>query len=127
MAESPLVLSKIDDRRFQRTSAYRKRVWQVLTTRFFNRWVAVGSTVLDLGCGYGEFINQVVAARKYAMDLNPDAPSHLDRGVQFLEQDCSERWEVADDTLDAFLPATFLSTFPIRTGCDKHWRRPIGA
>lgn len=112
MAESPLVLSKIYDRRFQRTSAYRKRVWQVLTTRFFNRWVAAGSTVLDLGCGYGEFINQVVAARKFAMDLNPDAPTHLDSGVSFLEQDCSERWEVADDTLDVVFTSNFFEHLP---------------
>ena len=29
--------------------------------------------VLDLGCGYGEFINNVSCTKKFAMDLNPTA------------------------------------------------------
>ena len=112
MAESPVQLSKIYDRRFQKTSAYRKRVWQVLTSQFFRRWVAPEHTVLDLGCGYGEFINQVDAAHKYAMDLNPDAPAHLDPGVKFLHQDCSAHWAVKDQTLDVVFTSNFFEHLP---------------
>ena len=52
-------LSRIYHRRFIRTAAYRNRVWEVLTRDFFSSWVPPDSSVLDLGCGYGEFINQV--------------------------------------------------------------------
>ena len=61
-------LSKIYHRRFVRTAAYRNRVWEVLTRSFFSRWVRPDHTVLDLGCGYGEFINNITAASKSAMD-----------------------------------------------------------
>jgi len=56
--------------------------------------------VLDLGCGYVEFINNVSAGRKLAIDLKPNAPKHLAKGVEFMEQDCSAEWPLSDQTLD---------------------------
>mgnify|MGYP003398647856 CR=1 FL=1 len=49
-------------------------------------------TILDLGCGHGEFINTIRCREKFAMDLNPDSPSFLTNEVTFLPQDCSMRW-----------------------------------
>ena len=40
--------------------------------------VPMGATVLDLACGYGEFINTVRCRQKFGMDLNPDSPRFLD-------------------------------------------------
>ena len=48
--------------------------------------------VLDLGCGWGEFINQIDARSKYGMDLNPDTREFLSDDVTFLHQDCSREW-----------------------------------
>jgi SAM-dependent methyltransferase len=101
-------LSKIYHRRFVRTAAYRNRVWQVLTGRFFNRWVPATGTVLDLGCGYGEFINNIPAGRKLAMDLNPDATQHLAKDVEFLHQDCSAPWPLAENSLDVVFTSNFF-------------------
>ncbi len=105
-------LSLIYHRRFSRTAAYRNRVWQVLTKDFFARWVRPTDTVLDLGCGYGEFINNIAAARKLAMDLNPDAPKHLQAGVEFLHQDCSAPWAVAENSLDVVFTSNFFEHLP---------------
>lgn len=112
MASSQQELSKIYHRRFARTAAYRNRVWQVLTREFFNRWVAPNATVLDLGCGYGEFINNIVAGRKLAMDLNPDAPSHLAKDVEFLHQDCSANWPTPENSLDVVFTSNFFEHLP---------------
>jgi SAM-dependent methyltransferase len=105
-------LSKIYHRRFVRTAAYRNRVWQVLTGRFFNRWVPASGTVLDLGCGYGEFINNIPAGRKLAMDLNPDAAQHLAKNVEFLHQDCSAPWPLAESSLDVVFTSNFFEHLP---------------
>ena len=60
MSENAQDLQRIYHRRFGQTAAYRNRVWQVLTGSFFNRWIASDAVVLDLGCGYGEFVNNSV-------------------------------------------------------------------
>jgi SAM-dependent methyltransferase len=99
-------------RRFSQTTAYRNRVWQELTASFFISWVRPDATVLDLGCGYGEFINNVRAGRKLAMDLNPDAPKHLAKGVEFMEQDCSAEWPLPDQTLDVVFSSNFFEHLP---------------
>jgi len=112
MASTQQELSKIYHRRFIRTAAYRNKVWQVLTREFFSRWVRPADTVLDLGCGYGEFINNISAGRKLAMDLNPDAPARLAKGVEFLHQDCSAPWPLADNCLDVVFTSNFFEHLP---------------
>ena len=112
MSENAQELQRIYHRRFSQTSAYRNRVWQVLAGEFFNRWVRPGDAVLDLGCGYGEFINNATAARKYAMDLNPDAPKHLGPGIEFFEQDCSATWPLPNASLDIVFTSNFFEHLP---------------
>ena len=112
MNPHPHDLSKIYHRRFARTAAYRNRVWQVLTREFFQRWVPKDATVLDLGCGYGEFINNIFARGKFAMDLNPDARRQLAPEVRFLHQNCAERWPLEDDSLDVVFSSNFFEHLP---------------
>jgi SAM-dependent methyltransferase len=105
-------LSRIYAQRFAANPDYRKRVWRVLIDSFFQQYVPRGATVLDLGCGYGEFINQVHAGRKYAMDLNPDAPSYLSDDVEFIRQDCSQPWPVEEASLDVIFTSNFFEHLP---------------
>jgi SAM-dependent methyltransferase len=112
MSESAKELQQIYRRRFSQTSEYRNRVWRVLTASFFSRWVPAGATVLDLGCGYGEFINNISAGKKYAMDLNPDTVKHLAPAVHFFEQDCSLSWPLPDGTLDTVFTSNFFEHLP---------------
>ena len=62
--------------RFKDQEIYRRRVWAVLT-KYFGRWIPSDGAVLDLGCGYCEFINQARCAasqsgpKKNAPQANP--------------------------------------------------------
>jgi SAM-dependent methyltransferase len=105
-------LSRIYAQRFAANLDYRKRVWRVLIDSFFQRYVPHDATVLDLGCGYGEFINQAHAGRKYAMDLNPDAPRYLSADVEFIRQDCSQPWPVEEGSLDVIFTSNFFEHLP---------------
>ena len=105
-------LSRIYAQRFAANLDYRKRVWRVLIDSFFMRYVSHDAAVLDLGCGYGEFINQIHAGRKYAMDLNPDAPRYLSPDVQFIRQDCSQPWPIDEASLDVIFTSNFFEHLP---------------
>lgn len=105
-------LQRIYKIRFSGREAYRAQVWRILVTQFFSQWLKPGDAVLDLGCGYGEFINQVVSASRFAMDLNPSAREHLSPGVTFLEQDCSAAWELPDASLEVVFTSNFFEHLP---------------
>ena len=56
--------------RFPQQELERKAaIWDVLCRHYFQRFVPPGATVVDLACGYGEFINHIDAGEKVAVDL----------------------------------------------------------
>ena len=116
MPETPLELSaelqNIYEARFASTHAYRNEVWKVLTAAFFQKLVPPSGAVLDLGCGYGEFINNIECETKYGMDLNPDAARYLATNVRLLAQDCASPWSLADDALDVVFTSNFFEHLP---------------
>ena len=110
--KEPEELRKIYERRFERMLVYRNQVWTVLVEDFFQRYVQPGDCVLDLGCGYGEFINRIRCARKFGMDLNPQTPGHPTPDVTFLCQDCSAPWQLPDSSLDVVFTSNFFEHLP---------------
>jgi Methylase involved in ubiquinone/menaquinone biosynthesis len=111
-ANSPGELRSIYSARFAGNLAYRQKIWNVLIQSFFQKYIARDDVVLDLGCGYGEFINAVQCREKLAIDLNPDAPRYLDPTVRFLEQDCSSRWRLEDGSLNLVFTSNFFEHLP---------------
>jgi SAM-dependent methyltransferase len=105
-------LAREYERRFGAQAPYRRKVWALLTRDVFQRYVPEEGTVLELGCGWGEFINQIRAKSKLGMDLNPESAHRLDADVRFLEQDCSTPWPVAPDTLDVVFTSNFFEHLP---------------
>jgi SAM-dependent methyltransferase len=96
----------------------RNRVWKVLCAHFFRRFVPDNATVLDLACGYGEFINNIAAARKYAIDLNPDSPGHLNGDIKYHNGLATELDFIPDGTLDVAFTSNFLEHLPSKAACD---------
>jgi SAM-dependent methyltransferase len=112
-------LQQIYQRRFSGLEEYRRAVWRVLVDHVFSKWIAPSSSVLDLGSGYCEFINQISARHKYAMDLNPATGSHADKDVTVLQQDCSAEWQVSPETLDAIFTSNFFEHLPDKTSLEQ--------
>jgi len=115
LLHDPAELQRVYKRRFDAHIEYRTQVWRVLTSRFFARLVPAGATVLDLGCGYGEFINNIQCAHKYAMDLNPEAAKYVSQEVKFISQDCSQPWQLPEDSLDIVFTSNFFEHLPSKT------------
>jgi len=131
----PDELAREYERRFAGKAEYRRRVWAILVRDVFQQYVTAApasrpdrersesrvslpdserseASVLELGCGWGEFINQIRAREKHGMDLNPEAAARLASGVRFLQQDCSTRWPLADNPLDAVFTSNFFEHLP---------------
>ena len=99
---------------------YRNDVWKVLVNQFFGKWINPDDTILDLGCGYGEFINHTNAKVKHAMDLNPRTRKLLKDDVIFMSRTALRHGHWKKTLWILFLPAIFLSTYPIK----KLWMTP---
>ena len=111
--KEPRELQAIYERRFSPArAAYRDQLWRVLVADFFQRYVPADAAVLDLGCGFGEFINHVRCRERHAMDLNPATSGHLAPGVQFHSQDCSARWPLPAASLDVVFTSNFFEHLP---------------
>ena len=106
--DSPVELQRRYEKRFAGRSEYRDRVWRVLVDEYFVRWLPVGATVLDLGCGHCEFINNVRSDKRFGIDLNPDTVRQAAPGVQILAQSCAQPWAMPDDSLDVVFTSNFF-------------------
>jgi len=108
------------------------RIWQTLCSGFFQQYVEPGATVLDVACGYGEFINNIKAGRKLAVDLNTDAPRFLDSDIEFHHSNASAMTGVASGSVDVAFTSNFLEHLESKRSCDEVltevWRtlRPRG-
>jgi SAM-dependent methyltransferase len=80
--------------------ARRNVLWGALWRYHFRRRIASSDCVLDLGSGYGEFINNVVAARRIAIDTWPQLPDNVALGVEAYVGPAHDlRW-IADGAVD---------------------------
>lgn len=119
MDDRPLTLQQQYQLRFGECAAYRRDVWKILCADFFARYVRPDATVLDVGAGWGEFINTIAAGRKLAMDLNPDLQTHLSPDVEHLHQDCSRDWPIPAGALDVVFTSNFLEHLPDKASVER--------
>jgi len=101
-------LARLYTHRFEPRLDYRRRVWRVLVQRYFQQFVPETGALLDLGCGYGEFVNEINSRTRIGMDLNPNSKAHLRPEVRLIQQDCATRWPLADGELDVVFTSNFL-------------------
>jgi len=87
------------------------RVWAVLCEDFFQRWVRPTDTVLDLGAGLCEFINNIRCARKYALDNNPELAALAAPGI-VTHCGLAHQLEWIDQPVDVVFCSNFFEHMP---------------
>lgn len=105
--------------RFQDSSVYRDSVWKVLCSDFFSKYIPIDATVLDIGAGWGEFINNLIARERMAMDLNHETGERLKKDVRFINQDCSQTWPFDSATLDVIFTSNFFEHLPDKMAVER--------
>lgn len=108
-------LSTIYRNRFNERDQENKRVlWAVLVSHFFQRYVPEDGVVVDLGAGRCEFINQVQARRRIAVDLNPDTPTFVEPGVEVLITRSDDLSQLEGGSVDVVFTSNFFEHLPTK-------------
>jgi SAM-dependent methyltransferase len=87
------------DSRFQ-YAPEREKVWAALWHYKFRHLIAPDDCVLDLGCGYGSFINTVCARRRIAVDSWPGFPRYAAQGVEAVVSSVRDLDFLEDGSVD---------------------------
>ncbi len=78
----------------------REEIWKVLCRDYFQQYVKSTDTVLDLGCGFGEFIRFIKAGKKIAIDINDDAARFLPSEIEYHQQSVMQVDSLPSDSID---------------------------
>ena len=76
-------LPEVYDWRFRGTSSrHRREIWRGLIDGFFQPLISPSGTLIDFGCGRGEFISQVNSRRRIGIDLENLVESKHSEGLE---------------------------------------------
>jgi len=85
--------------RFEHDSR-RETLWKTLCESHFQRFVRPEHTVLELGCGYCDFINNIQCATKIAVDRWPGITEYINAGVRAEVGDITKLSGIDDHSVD---------------------------
>ena len=94
-------------------------IWRVLCRNFFSNYISSSDTVVDVACGYGEFINNIEANRKIAIDLNSDAEKYLNQDIEFNLCEATKLSTVINNEADVIFTSNFLEHLPDKKTLDE--------
>jgi ubiquinone/menaquinone biosynthesis C-methylase UbiE len=116
-------VAKVYRSRFESMGLERRvRVWKTLCKDYFNRVIGEDKDVLDLACGYGEFINNISARSKIGVDLNQDAYRYLAADIRFVNCAATNMTTVAGESVDVVFTSNFLEHLSDKAECDRVFR-----
>lgn len=111
--DDPDFLRSTYEQRFSASElADKETLWPVLADRVFQQYVPRDGTVLDLGAGFCELINSLVARRRIAVDLNPDTERAAASGVEVLLTRSDDLSMIEDDSVDTVVSSNFFEHLP---------------
>ena len=98
-------LGKIYERRWNSGGASpaevnRNRAWECLVKYKFQGMLGDACTVLDLGCGPGDFINRISAQKKLAVDLDSNNAKSLKSDIHFYNTSSENLVDIKEETVD---------------------------
>ncbi len=102
-------LTKLYGERFDSQEVTKKnKLWRILCVDFFQKFIPEDSIVLDIGAGYCEFINNIKARKKYALDLNPDTNNYANSNVEVHISPANDLKFLQDKSVDIIFISNFL-------------------
>ena len=101
-------LEQIYRRRFDKDIEFRKKMYDVLCSEFFQKYIPENTTVLDVAAGYCEFINNIRAKKKIALDLNPGVKQYAENDVEVIVSTSIDMKQIKTETIDVAFTGNFF-------------------
>lgn len=101
-------MDKLYSERFEGQLHRKNRIWKILCKSFFQKFISERDTVLDIGAGYCEFINNISCGRKYAADLNQDTRKFAETNVEVFIAPSTDISPLDDSSVDVVFMSNFL-------------------
>jgi SAM-dependent methyltransferase len=92
--------------------ARREVLWQTLVKHYFSKFINPADTVLEMGAGYCNFINNVTAARKLALDIWDEFPNYAAPDVETHVGPVQDLGWVADRSVDFAFASNLFEHVP---------------
>lgn len=86
----------------------RDRMWKPIVEYIQKKYIPEDSVVIDIGAGYCNFINNIVAKEKYANDHNEIIKRYAAKNVKLYIQDCTNLSNIPKDKFDIVFAAGLL-------------------
>jgi len=77
----------------------RSIVWKEIV-RYLSNFLPKDGTVLDIGAGYCDFINNVMVKNKIALDYSPDLEKYANDGVRTIQSSVTDMTAVLSNSVD---------------------------
>ena len=87
---------------------FKTALWNVLCRCFFQNYIPKNAAVLDLGAGYCEFINNIKANSKFAIDLNDETAKFAGSDVTVYQSGGHRLDMFSDGKLDVVFASNFF-------------------
>lgn len=96
------------ERRFAGEDAFRNSMWGILCRTFFQKYIDPRATVVEVGAGHCEFINQISAARRIAVDLSTDTAHYASPGVEVVTTASTDLSAIESGSADVAFASNFF-------------------
>ena len=94
-------------------------VWKVLCKEFFQKYIPEKSSVLEIACGYGEFIRHICANKKIAIDVSSESGELLPKDVEFYKTNATNLFMLEQDSIDVCFSSNFFEHLPNKETMDR--------
>ena len=108
MSENSDLYQEMYRRRFGKDVEFRQKMYQVLCADFFQKYIPEDATVLEIGAGYCELINNIRAKKKIALDLNPDIKKFAGDDVEAVIASSTDMKLMKNESIDVVFANNFF-------------------
>jgi cyclopropane fatty-acyl-phospholipid synthase-like methyltransferase len=75
---------------------------------YLSNYLQKAETILDVGCGQGDFISQVEGTTLIALDIDPEAENYLSENIRFISGGIERLADLDSNSIDVIWASNFL-------------------